>query len=819
MKKLSAELTLNASGYKQGIDEAKRGTEAYMLSAKKSDKEIKELNKTFRKAQQEARALSIAYNQLSAAQKASAEGKALQKQMNDAIANAGQLRDIVDDTTASIKAMASDTANLDALKEGFQIGKSAALTYAGAIVKLTGDEKSLQQVIGTITMVEHGFNTAIQIGNALQKQSALMMGVKRVQALAAAKAVALETTATNGATIAQRTFNAVAKANPYVLLATAIIAVGTALVGFAINSKKAAEEEAELAKQAELSKEKFDAIAQSLESDLVAYSKLQAEYKACKSEMEKMEFIDANKQKFNDLGVEINNVADADNFLINNTQNVRRAFLLRAQAAGAAALAAATYKRAIEQLNALEGVKAGERIKVEDAGNLGFDMNKLKTENGGFLNPNVYVRPTQEAIAEARANIMKSAETEAGKFLDQATKLNEQTEKTLSDSGVKTFSKVAKKTNQAVSKSGTTTVQTHKTQLQKLKDEVTKWETALEDIDIDLDAPDTQKLIKEIHKNLDKALQNLKDYRIKVGLEAEKVEVPKSKLDKLKDDLKNAETRLEFAPDDESVNKIHEEIAQIKENIEKEEIRLKIKVKEPEQQLSASDWIQSDINALESEYQQMLDNFGGVLPEPNTEEWKQIENIFAEITRLKEIQAQIEDPIGYMAEKNIKKFEALEDTIGSVGSALSSLSQISDDESFNVAGIIMETIANLALSFSKAMGTTKHWTEWLAFGVSGMAQLLAMTAQIKSIGAFAGGGIIGGNSYSGDKLLANVNSGEMILNSRQQKRLFDIANNNSMYQPNNSNVTVTGVIRGKDLLLVQKNTNSILSKSNQTILF
>lgn len=817
MKKLSAELTLNASGYKQGIDEAKRGTEAYMLSAKKSDKEIKELNKTFRKAQQEAKALSIAYNQLSAAQKASAEGRALQKQMNDAIANAGQLRDVVDDTTAAIRAMASDTANLDALKEGFQIGKSAALTYAGAIVKLTGDEKSLQQVIGTITMVEHGFNTAIQIGNALQKQSALMMGVKRIQALAAAKAVALETTATNGATVAQRTFNAVAKANPYVLLATAIIAVGTALVGFAVNSKKAAAEEAELAKQSELTKEKFDAVAQSLESDLVAYSKLQAEYKACKSEMEKMEFIEANKQKFNDLGVEINNVADADNFLINNTENVRKAFLLRAQAAGAAALAAATYKRAIEQLNALEGVKAGERVKVEDASNLGFDMKKLNTENGGFLNPNVYVRPTQQAIKEARANIMKSAETEATKFLDQAQKLNEQTEQTLSDSGVKTFSNVAKNTNKQITKSGNTTTQVYKTRLQKLQDEVTKWQTALEDID--LDAPDAQKLIDEINKNLGKAQQNVKDYKIKVGLEAEKVETPKSTLDKLNDDLKDAEARLKFAKDDESVNKIHEEIKQIKENIEKEEIRLKIKVKEPEQHLSASDWIQNDINALESEYQQMLDNFGGVLPEPNTEEWKQIENIFAEITRLKEIQAQIEDPIGYMAEKNIKKFEALEDTIGSVGSALSSLSQISDDESFNVAGIIMETIANLALSFSKAMGTTKHWTEWLAFGVSGMAQLLAMTAQIKSIGAFASGGIIGGNSYSGDKLLANVNSGEMILNSRQQKRLFDIANNNSMYQPNNSNVTVTGVIRGKDLLLVQKNTNSILSKSNQTILF
>lgn len=815
MKKLSAELTLNASGYKQGIDEAKRGTEAYMLSAKKSDKEIKELNKTFRKAQQEARALSIAYNQLSAAQKASAEGRALQKQMNDAIANAGQLRDVVDDTTAAIRAMASDTANLDALKEGFQIGKSAALTYAGAIVKLTGDEKSLQQVIGTITMVEHGFNTAIQIGNALQKQSALMMGVKRIQALAAAKAVALETTATNGATVAQRTFNAVAKANPYVLLATAIIAVGTALVGFAVNSKKAAAEEAELAKQSELTKEKFDAVSQSLESDLVAYSKLQAEYKACKSEMEKMEFIEANKQKFNDLGVEINNVADADNFLINNAENVRKAFLLRAQAAGAAALAAATYKKAIENINKIEGLKGRKTITKSEAEEYGFNTNLLKRKDKFAGESEYYI--TDDIISARAKNEFNKAAKETGEMYDNIVKLNEKGEQTLSASGVKTFSNVAKNTNKQITKSGNTTTQVYKTQLQKLQDEVTKWQTALEDID--LDAPDAQKLIDEINKNLGKAQQNVKDYKIKVGLEVEKVETPKSTLDKLNDDLKDAETRLKFATDDESVNKIQEEITQIKENIENEEIRLKIKVKEPEQQLSASDWIQNDINALESEYQQMLDNFGGVLPAPNTEEWKQIENIFAEITRLKEIQAQIEDPIGYMAEKNIKKFEALEDTIGSVGSALSSLSQITDDESFNVAGIIMETIANLALSFSKAMGTTKHWTEWLAFGVSGMAQLLAMTAQIKSIGAFASGGIIGGNSYSGDKLLANVNSGEMILNSRQQKRLFDIANNNSMYQPNNSNVTVTGVIRGKDLLLVQKNTNSILSKSNQTILF
>lgn len=46
-----------------------------------------------------------------------------------------------------------------------------------------------------------------------------------------------------------------------------------------------------------------------------------------------------------------------------------------------------------------------------------------------------------------------------------------------------------------------------------------------------------------------------------------------------------------------------------------------------------------------------------------------------------------------------------------------------------------------------------------------------------AIGSFATGGIIPGASYTGDNLTANVNSGEMILNGQQQKRLFDIADN------------------------------------------
>lgn len=49
-----------------------------------------------------------------------------------------------------------------------------------------------------------------------------------------------------------------------------------------------------------------------------------------------------------------------------------------------------------------------------------------------------------------------------------------------------------------------------------------------------------------------------------------------------------------------------------------------------------------------------------------------------------------------------------------------------------------------------------------------------LSSQIE--GSYADGGIIGGNSYQGDKLLARVNSGEMILNQQQQSRLFALAN-------------------------------------------
>ena len=67
-----------------------------------------------------------------------------------------------------------------------------------------------------------------------------------------------------------------------------------------------------------------------------------------------------------------------------------------------------------------------------------------------------------------------------------------------------------------------------------------------------------------------------------------------------------------------------------------------------------------------------------------------------------------------------------------------------------------------------------------ALAAAQIAEMEALIAAAAALPAFANGGIVGGTSYVGDKNLARVNSGEMIMNGTQQKHLWDAISNNRL---------------------------------------
>lgn len=157
------------------------------------------------------------------------------------------------------------------------------------------------------------------------------------------------------------------------------------------------------------------------------------------------------------------------------------------------------------------------------------------------------------------------------------------------------------------------------------------------------------------------------------------------------------------------------------------------------------------------------------------------------------------DAIGSLSSVSITSFDSVKDNLTSLtklgggvaggfataGDAAlllgQAMQQLGSDSEAAKAGMIVAAVGQLALSFAQAMASTKTWIDWLAFGIAGTAQLISLVATIQG---FATGGIVGGNSKTGDKMLIRANSGEMVLNNQQQANLFKLLNGKTVASPN-----------------------------------
>lgn len=141
----------------------------------------------------------------------------------------------------------------------------------------------------------------------------------------------------------------------------------------------------------------------------------------------------------------------------------------------------------------------------------------------------------------------------------------------------------------------------------------------------------------------------------------------------------------------------------------------------------------------------------------------------------------------------LEQAEANEDLTKSGETAASSIMLVSD--TLQQLGI-MSGIADDGLR--KTMNIIGRFLG-MAGGFIGGPAGMALQGVGSLVGSFSGGGIVGGTSYTGDRLTARVNSGEMIPNASQQRGLFQMLNGGSSAGGGSS------VVRGEDIYVSLRN--------------
>lgn len=222
-----------------------------------------------------------------------------------------------------------------------------------------------------------------------------------------------------------------------------------------------------------------------------------------------------------------------------------------------------------------------------------------------------------------------------------------------------------------------------------------------------------------------------------------------------------------------------------------------------------------------------------------SDEYKQLIKEIQELEGKKtKLDIQVEADSLTPAEKKLKKLkkesEGTTETFQAMGSMFSSIGQMSDDETAaimqglaSITGSIAEAVpAIMSLVGAKSAEAVANGTAEaskvpfpanIAAIASTVAAIMAVIGTIASVaGSFAEGGIISGGSQIGDQMVAKVNSGEMIINGKQQQNLWKAISTGNLGRNTENQISVSNVrVKGSDLYLALKNYSKVKSKSGQ----
>lgn len=772
---LSVQLTLDASGYTQGIEKASEKTREYTNQVTKISKDLPNLTREMKSAQRETLNLTLAVSRLTEEQRNSAEGQAMIRMLEETKQRAADLTDMLYDTRDQIRNMASDTLDLDAATDAISILGNTFSSLQGTIGLVTGDTDKMKRAVTAFTTVQSALNAATSIGNAIQKQSALMtvlstkyINLKKIATRAANIAQIRNTAATNAGKVGQNSFN-MALAIGKALLGdwkSLLLAAGVAVGGYAAITAMTAEDTKKLEEEEKKAKKEEEALmkTQTQHDDMIRdkyintvadlrskYDDLKNSYKQLKTEKEKSDWIKNNQEGFKQLGFAVKGVDDANKLLIDNADEMIEYFDLVGQAAALAALKIEAYQEAArlkllqkEHTSKLGSqFSAGSQLDASTASRYGLKYGS----DYEWKNPNgVHDKIVLTAEGAAKANAESARQSSVTKKNDEEIVKQEERIKSIKEEELA----ITKKQQEVIKKIGV--LQASGTSSSSSKDGKTNGPTK-----------------EEIQERANELTQYYKNNPIKITIDYSEAEI-EDKIKKLQTKLKNTPVNINgvFNPER---DKIEGEIETWQEKLKPK----KSIVDEEEFTNSITRGIEFSKKALQ--------------------DWDDAQ------TRSKE--------------QKLEEFNQIGEGIQTIGGMMTSISQLTDDKAINIMAIVGQAVANVALGFSKALakeGKLGVW-DWIAAAAAGLATMVSVQQVIKQqTSGYATGGVVGGNSYTGDNLLVRVNSKERILTAKQNKALNEgLAQINSFNQLGRLYGTVT--VKGSDLNIAMKNFNKTQKKS------
>lgn len=285
---------------------------------------------------------------------------------------------------------------------------------------------------------------------------------------------------------------------------------------------------------------------------------------------------------------------------------------------------------------------------------------------------------------------------------------------------------------------------------------------------------------------------------------SEQLEIEKNRLEKLKSSALSSSQQMV-----EEINKQMGKVDSLDKALKLAEVRKDVKAFAKE--LRSQTWssiksIMSGSDQIVSSWQQL----GKTLNSTDASGWEKIMAIWNALSTSVDGILNIIDAVkGWTkASDDLKKGKEAEQAIVTGANAKEIVSNttaavVSTTTAETEASDNTKTVAgNMAAAGSEVVkNNAKIPVVGIALAAAGLVAILALMNQLPK---FAKGGIVGGGGTSGDNMLARVNSGEMILNGSQQRRLFNAINGGALGGETQISLT-SSKVRGSDMYLAIDN--------------